>query len=377
MAEEPDADLAEIRARLDQVDRALTELLAQRLDLAGRVATIKARSRDKLFHRDREELIVARRREAATARGLDPELVEDVFRRIILQSHRAQSEIIRRSRPIDSKTIAIIGGRGAMGGFFARFFAQQGHTVLVADLETNLSPTEAASQADITLVSVPIAVTLDVIRAVGPHVRPEGLLMDATSLKSAPVRAMLDATGAAVVGAHPMFSPAVGSIHRQVVALCPARGERWASWLRDTLLSQGAEIVECAPDKHDRVMAVIQSLRHAATMAFGRALRDLNVDIAESLRFSSPIYRLELIMVGRLFGQSPELYADLGLGNEFRGPAIDALENAVRAVARVVRDGDREAFLTEFRRIAEYFDDFSGQAMAESSSLIAAMVERM
>jgi len=369
--------LDDLRRRLDEIDAALIGLVAERLDVARRVAKRKARAGDRLFHRDREEAVVAARRDAGAALGLDPELVEDLFRRLILASHAAQSVILREARANDARRVAIIGGAGAMGSFLARFFAEQGHEVLIADVATPLTPEAAADAADVVVVSVPIAVTEEVIGRVGPRVRPGGALMDVTSLKEAPVRAMLGSTDAEVVGLHPMFGPSVGSVHRQVFAVCPGRGERWLGWIRETLLSQGAELVECSPDEHDRAMAVIQVLRHAATMAFGRALRDLGVDIEDSLRFSSPIYRLELIMTGRLFAQSPDLYADLSLGNAHRGPVAEALERAVSQVAGVVRSGDREAFIREFRDVAAYFEGFAERALVESDSLIARMVERM
>lgn len=370
-------DLDALRGRLDEIDAALTDLFAERLAIAARVAQHKARAGDRLFHRDREERIIETRRRDGAARGLDPELVEDVFRRLILESHITQSAILRTARDENAKTIAIVGGAGAMGSFLARFFAEQGHDVLVADVDTPLTPEAAAERADVVIISVPIAVTEEIIGRVGPRVRTDAALMDVTSLKQAPVRAMLDATDAEVVGLHPMFGPSAGSIHRQVVAVCPGRGGRWLGWVRETLHSQGAELVECSTEEHDRAMAVIQVLRHSATMAFGRALRDLGVDLDESLRYSSPIYRLELMMTGRLFAQSPDLYADLSLGNDHRGMVVDALEQAVAAIAEVVRNGDRDAFIAEFQRIGGFFEGFSDQALAESGHLISKMVERM
>jgi len=321
--------------------------------------------------------VIVARRASGRSRGIDPELCEDVFRRLILESHKWQSAIIRESRGVERKKIAVVGGAGAMGSFLARFLGEQGHDVVVADVDTDVTPERAAGEADVVIVSVPIRVTEEVIRRVGPLVREDGLLMDVTSLKEAPVRTMLEASRCEVIGAHPMFAPSVGSVHRQVVALCPARGDRWPGWVRGVLLGQGGEVIECTPEEHDRAMSVIQVLRHAATIAFGRALRDLGVDIDESLRYSSPIYRLELIMTGRLFGQDPELYADLGLGNAHRREAVDALEAAVEGIAEIVRTGDRAGFVAEFEKVASYFDGFSARAMTESGALIQKLVERM
>lgn len=366
-----------LRDRLDAVDASLLDLIAERLRLSAEVARRKAASGSALFRREREEDVIAARRASGRSRGIDPELCEDVFRRLILESHKWQSAIIRESSGVDRKKVAIIGGEGAMGSFLARFLGEQGHDVVVADVDTDVTPERAAGAADAVIVSVPIRATEEVIRRVGPLVREGGLLMDVTSLKQAPVRAMLESSRCEVIGAHPMFAPSVGSVHRQVVALCPARGERWLEWVRGVLLSQGAEIIVCTPEQHDRAMSVIQVLRHAATIAFGRALHQLGVDIEDSLRYSSPIYRLELIMTGRLFGQDPELYADLGLGNPHRRRAVDALEAAVEGIAEIVRTGDRDGFIAEFEKVASYFDGFSERAMAESGALIQRMVERM
>jgi len=375
-----DADalaLRELRRELDEIDEALLDLLARRAEALERVGALKARSGLKVFHREREDELLRAKRRLAERRGQDPDFIENVFRQIILQSHRQQTDALRRKRAPDPKTIAVVGGEGQMGSFLRRIFGEVGHATISADLDTALSPEQAAARADVVIISVPIDATVEVIRRVGPQMRQDALLMDVTSLKAEPVRAMLEHAPCEVVGAHPMFGPTVDSLHRQVVVLCPARGRRWAAWLREALESQAAEVLETTPERHDRLMAVIQVLRHFATMAFGRALADLGVDIQETLRFTSPIYRLELAMVGRHFAQSPELYAEIEMRNPQRAEVIEALRRSVDELGDIVRDADREAFVEEFRRIGAFFGDFRERALEESSYLIARMVERM
>ena len=88
-----------------------------------------------------------------------------------------------------------------------RLFGDLGHHILVVDRNTTLHAAEAAAAADVTIISVPIDLTEQVIAEVGPHVPEHALLMDVTSLKEAPVAAMLASTRASVVGTHPMFGP--------------------------------------------------------------------------------------------------------------------------------------------------------------------------
>jgi len=330
-----------------------------------------------LFHRSREQEIIQRERTRAEDLGANPDFIENIFRAVFGESHRIQSEILLTASHREPKTIAIIGGAGAMGGFFQSFFESCGYSVLIADQETPLTPARAAALADVVIVSVPIEATAEVIQKIGPHVRPDALLMDLTSLKEEPIDAMLRSSRAQVVGAHPMFAPNVGAIHHQVVVLCPARGETRFRWLQSLLESQGAEVVITTPSEHDRMMAIIQVMRHFATLVFGRALSKIGVNIEDTLRFTSPVYRLELMMVGRLFSQEPSLYGEIIMRNPCQRESIEQLVESATHLSKLIADGDRDAFVQEFQDISRYFDDFKDQSMAESTYLIQRMVERM
>lgn len=76
-------DMASLRARIDALDAQLIALLAQRSALIDRAARIK--SRDGLPARidTRVEEVVANARQHAEASGLDPDLIEHIWRRLI------------------------------------------------------------------------------------------------------------------------------------------------------------------------------------------------------------------------------------------------------------------------------------------------------
>lgn len=65
----------------------------------------------------------------------------------------------------------------------------------------------------------------------------------------------------------------------------------------------GARLHRISAVEHDQNMAFIQALRHFATFAYGLHTAEENVQLEQLLALSSPIYRLELAMVGRLFAQ--------------------------------------------------------------------------
>lgn len=58
-------------------------------------------------------------------------------------------------------------------------------------------------------------------------------------------------------------------------------------------------------------MTYIQALRHFATFSMGLHLSKQPIQLSQLLTLSSPIYHLELVMVGRLFAQDGSLYADI------------------------------------------------------------------
>ncbi|MPN50593.1 T-protein [bioreactor metagenome] len=81
-------------------------------------------------------------------------------------------------------------------------------------------------------------------------------------------------------------------------------------------------------------------------------------------------------MVGRLFAQDPALYAEIIFSTPDRRAMLrDFIESLNRHLDMVDR-GDQSAFITEFRKVAEWFGPFSEQAMRESTFLIEKLVHR-
>ncbi|MFA6413215.1 MAG: prephenate dehydrogenase/arogenate dehydrogenase family protein, partial [Syntrophales bacterium] len=147
----------------------------------------------------------------------------------------------------DKFPVGIIGGTGGMGKWFASFFQQEGYSVIISGRKTGPDPRQMAKDCPVVIVSVPIEATDTVIRAVGPCMPRESVLMDLTSLKEGPVRAMLEVAVSEVIGLHPLFGPRVASLDGQNIAVCPARGERWLAWLKDIMEKNGAHLVETTP----------------------------------------------------------------------------------------------------------------------------------
>ncbi|MEP6763640.1 MAG: bifunctional chorismate mutase/prephenate dehydrogenase [Gemmatimonadaceae bacterium] len=366
-----------LRAMIDSLDRDILQIAAKRMALVGEVAAYKRVNRLKVRDANREREVLADRVSRAEELGLPRGEMESIFR-LLLRASRDHQATLRAEVPMDveARTIAVVGGNGQIGKILVRLFGDLGHRVLVSDVNTALSAADAAASADVTIISVPIDITEDVIRAVGPHVPSHGLLMDVTSVKEAPVAAMLASTSASVLGTHPMFGPSVHSLQGQRVVLCRARGDAWADWVSEMLSARGLTITEATPQQHDRAMSIVQVLTHFQTQVLGLTLARLGMSLEESLQFTSPAYKLELYVTARHFAQSPALYGPIEMRNPRTGSVTEAFANATREIAQVLAEGNQPEFEALFSEVREFFGDFTEEALEQSSFLIDRIVER-
>ena len=116
--------------------------------------------------------------------------------------------------------VGIIGNKGKYGIWLTKFFDQLNYKVIGSDIKTEITNKDVVEQADAVIFSIPIDVTVEVIEGLVECARPEQIWMDITSIKQAPIEAMLKSS-AAVAGLHPMCAPTVASWKAQTVVLCP------------------------------------------------------------------------------------------------------------------------------------------------------------
>jgi prephenate dehydrogenase len=263
-----------------------------------------------------------------------------------------------------------------MGRCLADLFADLGHAVMIADLDTALTPLEAAAAADVVIVSVPIDATIEVIEDLGPKVREDGLMMDVTSIKQAPMKAMLRSTSASVVGTHPLFGPSVHSLQGQRLVIVPGRGEIWLDWARQMFSARGLSILETTAEAHDNAMAIVQVLTHFSTEVMGATMARLGVNLDDTLKFTSPVYLMDLQMTARHFAHSPDLYASIQMSNPQADRITRAFVDAAGEMRRRIDARDREGFRDAFGEVREFFGEFTQRALEQSSFLIDRLVER-
>ncbi len=288
----------------------------------------------------------------------------------------------------ENMKIAIIGGSGEFGRIFARLFKEEGHDVAITGrdaargekvarelgVEFTTDNVKAAEESDVVIISVYIENTVEVIKQVAPHVRTGCLLMDLTSVKVEPCRAMkkFSKRGAEIIGMHPMFGPRVTSIEGLTFILTPIRAKKWEKFLLDFLRKQKAKVFVTTPEEHDRIMGVVQGLTHFAYIAAASTLKELNIDVRYSKNFASPIYELMLDLIARIVGQSPQLYASIQMHN----PAVKKVHKTFIKQAQMLRSIVAKKDMATFAKImtnaAKHVGDIDA-SMGRSDKAILAL----
>lgn len=362
--------LNHLRQEIDALDRELIQLFAKRLELVSQVGKVKHEKGLPIYAPDRELAMLQARREEAAKAGISPQLIEDVLRRIMRESYSNENQFgFKTLNPAINK-IVIVGGYGKMGQLFARYLRASGYPISILDRNDWDVAERILTNADVVIVSVPIDHTLETIERLKPYLTENMLLADLTSVKRSPLAKMLDVHKGAVLGLHPMFGPDIASMAKQVVVRCDGRFSERYEWLLGQIQIWGAKIYQIDAAEHDHNMTYIQALRHFSTFANGLHLSKQPVNLSNLLALSSPIYRLELAMIGRLFAQDAALYADIIMDKPENLDVIESLKQTYEEALQFFEKGDRQGFIDAFHQVRKWFGEYSDQFLQESRQLL-------
>lgn len=362
--------LKDLRSEIDSLDRELIQLFSKRLELVSQVGKVKHQHGLPIYAPDREIAMLQARRLEAEKAGISPDLIEDVLRRFMRESYTNENQFGFKTVNPNIKKIVIVGGYGKLGGLFARYLRASGYPISVLERDDWDVAKSILANADAVIVSVPIANTLETIERLKPYLTENMLLADLTSVKREPLAKMLEIHQGAVVGLHPMFGPDIASMAKQVVVRCDGRFPERYEWLLEQIQIWGAKIYQTDAVEHDHNMTYVQALRHFSTFANGLHLSKQPVNLANLLALSSPIYRLELAMIGRLFAQDAELYADIIMDKTENLEVIESLKQTYEEALTFFENHDRQGFIDAFHQVREWFGEYSEQFLKESHQLL-------
>jgi 4-amino-4-deoxyprephenate dehydrogenase len=236
-----------------------------------------------------------------------------------------------------NNAVLIVGGGGAMGTLFQRELAASGALLQVADrtngddLDAAWSPTfqQRLREADMVIVALPETAALRHASALLQQMRPDALWVDTLSIKG-PIAGILSEASqpAERVSINPMFAPSLGFRGQNIAWVPVSEGplsEQLYQWLRQA----GAELTKLSAAEHDQLTAATQVATHAAVLAYGLALRELNYDPTLGAALATPPHRLLQALLARMANGNPEVYWDIQQHHPHAAATREALRRSL------------------------------------------------
>lgn len=258
--------------------------------------------------------------------------------------------------------VMVVGVKGSIGRFLAQGLSRSGCTVTGMDIAALDAPMEGVSfcRADMTSPTpevqsllkqtkvLVLALSQEVINKVLPVIQPyldkQCLIVDTLSIKSdfLDLVSELDLPQP-VLGINPMFSGDLDPTGRPVAVVVYRKGDGVDAFLA-TLSSWQLNVIPMAPANHDKEMALLQSLGHAAIIAFGKVLQQSGLSHSSIDALAPPPFRVLLSLLARMSQNHPDVYWEIQADNRYASSARQQLIHALEALEEQVGTGDRFVF---------------------------------
>ncbi|MFC2056658.1 prephenate dehydrogenase [Chloroflexota bacterium] len=256
--------------------------------------------------------------------------------------------------------VAIIGGSGKMGRWFANFLLKDGKEVVTTGrnkkkllevkqqlgVEVTTSLASAVESADVILISVSIDHFEEVVKQLQPHLNPKQIVIDITSIKVSPVETMHKYIKTGVVlGTHPIFGPGAKGIRNQNFVLTPTDDKETAlaQKIKQYLEARGAIVTLMPPHEHDEMMAVILGLSHFIAIASADTLLSFN-RLKQMKAIGGPTYKVLLTLAESVITEDPKLYASLQMNLPKMTEIEELFQRNSKTWADIVKNKNRQEF---------------------------------
>jgi len=354
--------LEDLRQQLTAVDRQIVDLIAERQRIVDDIGRDKQSTGAGTRDYAREKDVLDMGRAHAEKLGIDPDLAEDVLRKLIRSSlaNQERARVIAEGRG-DGQRVLVIGGAGKMGGWFADFFTSQGFDTTIADRSVEDGNgrfnnwTDAGIDYDVIVVAAPLAVSGRILTQLAV-LKPKGLIFDIGSLKSPLIDGLAELrdAGCRVTSLHPMFGPETQLLSGHHLIICDAGVPEATQAAKDLFGSTMVEQLDMGLDDHDRLIAYVLGLSHALNIAFFTALAESGEAAPKLAKMSSTTFDAQLLVSAAVARDNPHLYFEIQNLNKFGIGPLDALCEAADRIRETVAGSDEAGFVELMEKGRQY-----------------------
>jgi chorismate mutase / prephenate dehydrogenase len=345
--------IKDLRDQLDQVDADLVKLAARRQQIVSDIGRLKQGEGRQLRDFRREREVVEGVRLQASRSGLDPDVAEDLLKRLIEASlTRQERERGQLSGHGQGRRALVIGGGGLMGRWLAEFLENQGFDVLLADPaldgdDKSVFADWHQAPLDVNLIAIaaPLQTSAGILSELAT-IGTDALVFDIASIKTPLLAALQQAAdaGLKVCSIHPMFGPDTRLLSGRHVLLMDVGCKEAVSEAGHLFAETMAEVKQIEINEHDRLVALVLGLSHAVNIAFFTALTGSGISAGQLAGVSSTTFKRQLDIARDVASENPDLYYEIQRLNEHGPHARQALLNAVAEIQAAIEGEDLSRF---------------------------------
>jgi isochorismate pyruvate lyase len=91
------SNIEDIRQAIDELDAEIISLLGRRFQYVKEIVRFKAKNEESIVASERQEAVIRSRRDLAIENGLDPDIIEELYRNLISHFIAEELKLIRNA----------------------------------------------------------------------------------------------------------------------------------------------------------------------------------------------------------------------------------------------------------------------------------------
>ncbi|WP_339531022.1 prephenate dehydrogenase dimerization domain-containing protein [Pseudomonas mucidolens] len=284
--------------------------------------------------------------------------------------------------------VLILGGAGRVGQFLSKLLKPAVGAHVLIDL---VAPREAVEyrvmsaldlpthapdllrEASMLVFALPEDAALAALECLGKHCRAH-VVVNTCSVQVPFQSAMREILPSVTsVGINPMFSPSLDWRGRPV-AMCEPSPSSAGEMLEALLASNGMNVRRLTPIDHDQIMALCQTLPHAAILIFALTLARSGCDLQSLDALAPPPMRTMLALVARMLQNDPQTYWDIQKYNAAAQDQRDQLNASLAQLSALSQQPTVSGFASELENVRLLLGEHAGpygEACANLFDLLA------
>ena len=267
--------------------------------------------------------------------------------------------------------VAVIGGSGRMGAWFANFLSKNRYEVIISDKKTSSArafakkkrfryvenPFRAAQFSQIVLLATPTAVTKTLLGTVTSHALRTKLIVEISSVKQPLAKTIqsLARSEYQIMSIHPMFGAGTRSLAgKSIIVAHMPHNSAPARRILSVLAKNGARIIHSSLKGHDQLMATTLALPHLMNFAYIETLREAGIPLDKVRELGGTTLKLQLLIAEALYDENPDNEASILADNKHNAKAFGTFLQQINKVRGIIQRRTRVEWLRQLRADAAY-----------------------